>query len=102
MVKFWISGLQKRWEPFSQLMWFKIGDGSEFRSWYGSWCCDVVLKYSPDVFLRAVHKECSVASRFRISRGACHWNIRFVRPLQDWELELDDLLLVYYTLLLHC
>jgi hypothetical protein len=47
------------WEPFSLLMWFKIGDGSGVQSQYGSWYGDVVLKYIPDSFLRDAHKESS-------------------------------------------
>uniref|UniRef100_A0A2N9G274 Phospholipid/glycerol acyltransferase domain-containing protein n=1 Tax=Fagus sylvatica TaxID=28930 RepID=A0A2N9G274_FAGSY len=56
--------------------------------WSDLWCGDSSLKEAfPALFSIASNKEAAVADYMQIRHGNLHWEVTFVRNLQDWELE---------------
>jgi hypothetical protein len=65
-----------------------VGDGSRTRFWSDVWCGGLPLK---DMFLEFYSitwdKEAFVAKHLRIRNDKIHWEMDFIRSINDWELE---------------
>jgi hypothetical protein len=80
----------------SNLVSFKIRDGSHIRFWRDVLCGDVALKYSfSELYSIAFNKEAVVSNYLDPSNSSLHWNPSFIRAIQDWELESLDSFLVF-------
>ena len=56
--------------------------------WSDAWCGDSPLKEAfPTLFFIALNKEAAVVEYIQFSHGNLHWEVKFVRNLQDWELD---------------
>jgi hypothetical protein len=74
-----------------------VGDGTNLRLWHDLWCGDHPPKESfPELFSIACCKEAWVLNNMRVSNGNLHWNLSFIRSVQDWEV---DLVIAFYDLL---
>jgi hypothetical protein len=70
---------------------------------FGKWCGDSTLKGAfPDLFSIAADKEATVADFLLTRNGNLHWEVTFVRNLQDWEIDaLTSFLDLLYSVSLH-
>jgi hypothetical protein len=68
---------------------YEMRDRTKIRFWHDLWCEDQPLKESfLDLFCIACCKEAWVADHLLFSNGNIQWNLSFIRPMQDWEVEL--------------
>lgn len=84
---------------FLQLVSFKVGDGTRIRFWHDLRCGKVALKYSyPKLYLIARNKEALVSDYLDSSNSYVHWNLSFIRAIQNWKPEsLDSFLNLLYS-----
>uniref|UniRef100_A0A2N9G078 Reverse transcriptase domain-containing protein n=1 Tax=Fagus sylvatica TaxID=28930 RepID=A0A2N9G078_FAGSY len=58
---------------------------------WGGWCSQLSRgaygEAFPTLFFIALNKEAAVAEYMQFSHGNLHWEVKFVRNLQDWELD---------------
>jgi hypothetical protein len=67
---------------------FEVGNGSRVLFWQDVWCEELPLKIVfPALFTIACAKEAWVEENMVVVNGAIHWNVMFLRPVHDWELE---------------
>jgi hypothetical protein len=65
-----------------------VGNRERVKFWSDLWCGDSSLKEAfPALFSVASNKEAAVVDYMQIRHGNLHWEVTFVRNLQDWELE---------------
>ena len=82
------KNIRKGWDSFCSLVAFKVGDGANIKFWFDTWCGRTPLKdVFPELFGIANNKESSVAKLLSSLGNGFNWNVNFVRPVQDWELE---------------
>ena len=78
------KAIKNGWEDLKVRMRFKVGSGNRVKFWKDRWCGDVPLRDAfPDLFSIASSKDARVAD----SWDGGSWNPRFIRQLNDWELE---------------
>ena len=77
-----------------------MGTGDSVQFWHHNWCSSLPLKLLyPELFSIARDREASVAALLSTRNGALHWDINFLRNIQDWELEsLCSFMDVVYSL----
>jgi hypothetical protein len=65
-----------------------IGDGTKVLFWHDVWCgeCPLKLVYPP-LFNSAFNKDAWVKEYMERPNDTLHWNVQFIRPVHDWELE---------------
>jgi hypothetical protein len=81
--------VRRRWGVFSRFIRFEVGDGSHISFWHDVWCGDHSLKDTfPGLFHIAQRKEARVMDNLQVSNGVMHWNVPFLRVVQDWEVEV--------------
>ena len=81
------KGIRRDWDRFSSFVSFSVGNGEMVKFWSDLWCGDSSLKEAfSALFSIAANKEAVVAEYMQISHGNLHWEVKFVRNLQDWEL----------------
>ena len=84
-VGFWksiLAGLER----FKSLVHFEVKDGLRVLFWHDVWCGDRSLKTQfPSLFRLARHKNATVHDVFSFNGNIYHWNLNFVRSLNDWE-----------------
>ena len=84
-VGFWksiLGGLER----FKSLVHFEVKDGSRVLFWHDVWCGDRSLKTQfPGLFRLARHKNATVHDVISWNGDVHHWNLTFVRSLNDWE-----------------
>ena len=81
--------IRKGLSDFCCFIIFKVGDGSSIKFWHDPWCEGLPSKNNfPEQYNIANNMEASVAELLSFSAGNYHWNINFIQPVQDWELEL--------------
>jgi hypothetical protein len=98
-VSLWKS-IQQGWVCFSPCISYLVGTGDSVQFWHHNWCTPLPLKLLyPELFSIAREGEASVAALLSIRDGALHWDINFLRNIQDWELEfLCSFMDVIYSL----
>uniref|UniRef100_A0A2N9ERP2 Reverse transcriptase zinc-binding domain-containing protein n=1 Tax=Fagus sylvatica TaxID=28930 RepID=A0A2N9ERP2_FAGSY len=82
------KGIRRGWDRFSTFVSFSMGKGERVKFWSDLWCGDFALKEAfPALFSIAENKEAAVAEYMQRSHGNLQWEVKFVRNLQDWELD---------------
>uniref|UniRef100_A0A2N9FKE1 Uncharacterized protein n=1 Tax=Fagus sylvatica TaxID=28930 RepID=A0A2N9FKE1_FAGSY len=70
------------------LKMLNVGDGGLVRFWHDLWCGDAPLKVAyPALFMISGDKDESVAALMQFGNGSLHWELNFVRNVQDWEMD---------------
>jgi len=65
---------------------FEVNDGSRVLFWHDVWCGNRPLKtLFPDLFRMAHLKYTTVQKVISWNSDISHWNLTFVRNLNDWE-----------------
>jgi hypothetical protein len=83
----------------SRLVRFEVGNESKIRFWQDVWCGDQPLKASlPTLLNIARFKKASMADFILSLNDIVQWNIIFIRPVHDGEVEMvtSFLNLLYY------
>jgi hypothetical protein len=81
--------IRRGWECFSKFIKFEVGDGYHISFWHDTWCGDQPLKVSyPELYRIARNKEAWVSDNMQILNEVVHWNVHFIREVQDWEVEV--------------
>jgi hypothetical protein len=98
VVSLW-KFIRRGWDSFSPLLSFKVGDGSSVRLWHDVWCGDSPLKrVYPGLFLIFEDRDASVAVLMSFRHNSLHWELNFLRNIQDWELDsMTSFLEVVYS-----
>jgi len=74
---------------FSKFVRFEVWVGSSVRFWHDIWCGDSSLKLCyPSLFSSTRYKDAWVVYNLSVQDGAAHWNVVFMRLVQDWEVEM--------------
>jgi hypothetical protein len=82
------KGIRRGWDTFKHYVRFEVGTGSQVLFWKDVWCGDRPLMNAfPALFNIACAKEAWVEENMAIVNGAIQWNVLFIRPVHDWELE---------------
>jgi hypothetical protein len=91
--------IRQGWGNFLQHLRFDAGNGVSIRFWHDVWCGEAALKESfPDLFRLARNKEALVAQYMQVHNASTHWELDFIRPVQDWEMEsLSSFLNLLYS-----
>jgi hypothetical protein len=97
-VSLW-RNIRNGWGSFSNLVSYKVGEGSHIRFWHDVWCGEGALKYSfSEIYTIAHNKETLVSNYWDLSSSPTHWNPSFIRAAHDWELEsIDSFLNLLYS-----
>ena len=89
-VSLW-NHIGKGWSCFSHYIGFKVGDVSRIKFWSNSWCGDHLLRDRfPILFRLARNQEATVANYLQFHGTIPIWDVEFLRPAQDWELDVVD------------
>ena len=81
--------IRKGCNTFYHFFNFKVGDDSSIKFWHDPWCGGLPLKDNfPELYGFACNRDASVADLLSLLEDSYHWNVSFVKPAQDWELEL--------------
>ena len=65
-----------------------LGDGGQIRFWEDKWCGEIPLcDQFPTLYAMATSKGDKVGEVWDITRDEGGWNLRFIRPFNDWEME---------------
>ena len=79
----------RKGDTFYHFVNFKAGDDSSIKFWRDPWCGGLPLKDNfPELYGFACNSDASVADLLSLLVDSYHWNVSFVKPAQDWELEL--------------
>ena len=97
------KGIRRGRACFSPFLSFSMGNGERVKFWHDQWCGDLPLKGAfPDLFSIAAYKDAAAANLMSVRNGKLHWEVTFVRNLQDWEIEsLVSFLDLLYFFSLH-
>ena len=80
--------IRRGWDNFKRHVQFELGDGSRVLFWHDVWCGELPLKILfPNLFNIACAEEAWVEENMDIAHGVIHWNVMFIRPVHDWEIE---------------
>ena len=81
--------INKESRQLKQDIRFMVGDGTRISFWEDNWCGDKPLCDAfPSLFALACSKRAKVAEVWDLSRGEGAWMPTFVRPFNDWELDI--------------
>jgi hypothetical protein len=84
-VSLWKT-ISKGWDSFNRFISFEIGDGSKVSFWHDVWCGDRPLKVMyPDIFAISSSPDALVADLLSCHNDIPHWDLTFIRNIQDWE-----------------
>jgi hypothetical protein len=95
--------IRHRWDKFSRLLKFEVGDGTNIRFWEDVWCGGEPLKdVFPELHRIARVQAAVVADHVHFQGDSVHWEVQFTRLVQDWELESVSLFLEsLYSVTIH-
>ena len=80
--------IHSKWDKFSRMLKFEVGDRSHIRFWDDVWCSGEPLKEAfPELYHIARIKEATVADSIHFWGDFVHQEVKFTRLVQDWELE---------------
>ena len=80
--------INKDWHRLSSHIRLIPGDGSRISFWGEVWCgSSPLLKVFPGLYSLTSNKKASIVDNFDLLSGSRQWNISFLRPLNDWEVE---------------
>jgi hypothetical protein len=66
----------------------EVGDSLKVLFWLDVWCVELPLKtLFPELFLIACGTDAWVAVNMQRHNGTILWNVLFIRPVHDWEME---------------
>jgi len=65
---------------------FEMKDGTRVLFWHDVWCgyCPLKIQF-PGLFRMARFKCATIQEVVSRNGDTCHWNLTFVRSLNDWE-----------------
>ena len=67
---------------------FELGEGKRIRFWEDVWCGESpICTMFPTLYSIVVARGAKVAEVWESSGDSGAWNPRFLRPLNDWEME---------------
>ena len=90
-VSVWKS-IRSGWLAFFKFLRYDVGDVTNVKFWEDVWCGVCSLKeVFPKLYGISRAREAFVSEVMRFSHGRIHWDVRFRRPMQDWEEEALDL-----------
>lgn len=65
-----------------------MGESTCVKFWHDMWYGDQSLKEAlPELFCIACYREASVADYLQYRNGTIHWDLNFIRTMQDLELK---------------
>ena len=65
-----------------------LGDGGRIRFWEDKWCGEILPSDQfPMLYAMTASKGPKVGEVWDTTRGEGGWNLRFMRPFNDWEME---------------
>jgi hypothetical protein len=80
--------ISKEWHRFSSHIRLVPSDGTRISFWGEVWCGSLpLLEVYPGLYSLASNKEASIADNFDLLSGSRQWNVSFLCPLNDWEVE---------------
>ena len=92
------KNIRKEWLSLSQNTSFSLGNGRRLGFWKDSWCGEIALCNTfPTLFNLAAHTEAMVADVWDSSREERGWSLVFLRPFNDWEVEVERFLHFFYS-----
>ena len=99
-VSLWKS-IRAGWGSFSSFISYSIGDGARIKFGHDIWCGGQPIKDQfPELYRIARFPEASTVDQHHLSDSIQHWDIEFIRFVQDWEMDgIDDFF--YGTSILH-
>ena len=72
----------------SSYIHYEVGDGTLIKFWQDQWCGQTSLSVCyPELFRLSCNKDASVADFMHFTNVVLHWDLHFVRAIQDWELQ---------------
>ena len=87
---FW-KEIRKEWPFMKNKFVFSVGNGRRVRFWEDRWCGDEALSISfPSLYALATSKEVWVVEVWDTIGEVGGWNPRFLRPFNNWELEMVE------------
>uniref|UniRef100_A0A7N2M3X4 ELMO domain-containing protein n=1 Tax=Quercus lobata TaxID=97700 RepID=A0A7N2M3X4_QUELO len=76
------------WPSLSSHIHYEVGDGTLIKFLQDRWCGQTSLAVCyPELFRLSCNKDASVADFMHFTNVVLHWDLHFVRAIQDWELE---------------
>ena len=88
---FWVGllkAISKEADQLKQNCIFELGDGYRLRFWEDAWCGDNPLSaVLPGLYSLAGTTGAKVADVWEGTIGTGEWNLRFIRPFNDWEMD---------------
>jgi hypothetical protein len=80
------KNIRRGWDSFCPFLSFTVGDGSMVWFWHDLWCGDVPLKVVyPELYVISGDRDAAVAELMSFRNGSIHWDLNFIRNIQDWE-----------------
>ena len=80
--------IRKEAQQLKQKCKLMLGDGGRIRFWEDRWCGENPLCVSfPTLYVVAASKGAIVGEVWETTGGEGGWNLRFIRPFNDWEME---------------
>lgn len=81
--------IARGWEGFVRHVRYETGDGSKVLFWHDVWCGELPLKILfPEWYTIACDKDAWVDENMEILNGIIYWNVMFIRPIYDWQIDV--------------
>lgn len=74
--------IRNDWGCFSNLVSYRVGDGSHLHFWQDVWCGEATLEFLfPEIYSITQDKEALVSDYWDSFGSYIHWNLNFLRVL---------------------